>query len=49
MRHVTGYGLATKTATLRNSQTNRSGVRPPVTARGREVLAKSRRRLPPTG
>jgi hypothetical protein len=44
MRHGNGYGLAGKKPSSSSAPPSGNGVRPPVTARGREVLENSRRR-----
>jgi hypothetical protein len=45
MRHGNGYGLAgKKPLSPNNAPSAGKGIRPPVTARGRQVLESSRRR-----
>jgi hypothetical protein len=44
MRHGNGYGPAGKNPSPRGAPRPGNGIRPPVTARGREVLESSRRR-----
>jgi hypothetical protein len=45
MRHYNGYGMASKQPSIRDTPRPSAGIRPPVTARGRQVLESSRRRV----